>query len=99
MLSESLFDMVVCWWQNGPYKSKAEIFDKLSSKLTPTMKVTLEKYAANLVALPPAPEVCLFFHFGRHTLRKSIRPMTDATCPDNFALNHLEAMTCFEADS
>jgi len=66
-----LKNRLVCWWQNGPYKSKAEIFDKLNSKLTPTMKVTLEKYAANLVALPPAPEVCLFFHFDRHTPRKS----------------------------
>ena len=63
---------LICWWQNGPYKSKGEIFNKLSSKLTPTMKVTLEKYAANLVALPPAAEVCLFFHFERHTPRKSI---------------------------
>ena len=50
---------LLCCWQNGPYKSKAEIFDKLNSKLTPTMKVTLEKYASNLVALRATKWCCL----------------------------------------
>jgi hypothetical protein len=45
--------------QNGPYASADDLNKKMKEKLNAAQMEVFNKYASKLVALKPAPEVCV----------------------------------------